>query len=331
MIPSFNLPGFGSKTKAECNTVTYADHCPDCHETDPKYYHCFNWQCPECLHWTAARAGRRAAERIIGSHAALCDTGVYPGHVNHVVLSVPACEYDGFDEEVMKSKAVEYAKQIGLSGGAIVFHPYRLKERIKKRIRRVMKAQCLEGGDWDAVHVNLLGFNSWRRYVKFSPHYHIVGSFKLKEKSNDFVRRTGWVYSNISMKKRHRAEGYEDVRRILTYVLTHHATAPRRHNVTYFGDFSYSKINTKTWKEIDLKKCPNCSAQMYRVPVWSEKTVKEIRSGVRKVELDESNSKSRTITIRHFYTVRTKQANLDVFCSESPPARARTARLDVLA
>jgi hypothetical protein len=66
---------------------------------------------------------------------------------------------------------------------------------------------------------------------------------------------------------------------------------------------------------------------MYRVPIWSEKRVKEIRAGVCKVELDESHSKSRLVTIRHFYAVRTQQADLDAFCSDSPPARARSARL----
>lgn len=319
MTPEFDLPGFGSKTKAECNTVTYADYCPECHEVEPKFYHCNNWQCPECLHWTAARAGRRVAERLIGSHAALCDTGTYPGHVNHVMLSVPVSEYDGFDETEMKKLAVKYAKQIGISGGAIAFHPYRIKGDLKKPIRLAMKAQGLEGGDWVGVHANVLGFKSWRDYAVFSPHFHVVGYFKLKEQSDAFIRRTGWVYKNVSMSERHHAEGFEDVRRIFTYILTHHSIAPRRHNVTYFGNASYSKIETKTWKETQLKKCPDCSAQMFRIPVWSEKRVKEIRSGVCKVELDESNSMSRVITVRHFYTVRTRQAGLEAFCSDSPP------------
>lgn len=34
---------------------------------------------------------------------------------------------------------------------------------------------------------------------------------------------------------------------------------------------------------------------------------------------------------RHFYTVRTKQVDLDAFCSDSPPARAHSARLVVSA
>lgn len=318
----FNLPGFGSKTKPECNTVTYADYCPDCHQVEPKYYHCFNWECPECLHWTASRAAKRIAERIIGCHAALCDTGIYPGHINHLTFSPPAFEYDGFDLDKMKKKAIEYAKAVGVSGGAIAFHPYRIKGDLKKPIRRAMKAMGLEGGDWDGVHANVLGLKSWRDYAYFSPHFHIVGYFKLKEQSDDFIRRTGWVYKNISMSERHHAENKDGVCRIFAYVLTHHAIEKRRHNVTYFGDAYYSKFETKTWKEIELKKCPDCSSQMFRIPVWSEKRVKEIRSGACKVELDECHSKSRLITIRHFYTVRTKQAGLDAFCSESPPVLA---------
>lgn len=317
LLGVFNLPGFGRQTKAECNTVTYADHCPDCRHTDPKYSHCNNWECPTCLHWTAARAAKRIAERLLGCHAALCDTGVYPGHVNHFTFSPPISEYGNFDLDKMKKMAVKYAKQVGISGGSIAFHPYRIKGDLKKRIRRAMKAMGLEGGDWVGVHANVLGLKSWRDYVYFSPHFHIVGYFKLKEQSNDFIRRTGWVYKNISMSERHRAEGYGDVCRIFAYILTHHAIEKRRHSVTYFGDAYYSKFETKTWKEIELKKCPDCSAQMYRVPVWSEKRVKEIRSGAFKVEIDESYSKSRLITIRHFYTVKTHQSSIEKFCGDS--------------
>lgn len=180
LIPEFNLPGFGSKTKHECNTVTYADYCPDCHEVDPKYYHCNNWNCPDCLHWTATRAAKRIAERIIGSHAALCDTGTYPGHVNHFTFSPPAWVYDNFDLDKMKKLVIKYAKQVGISGGAIAFHPYRIKGNLKKPIRRAMKAMGLEGGEWDGVHANVLGLESWRDYAYFSPHFHIVVTSSLK-------------------------------------------------------------------------------------------------------------------------------------------------------
>lgn len=329
MIPEFNLPGFGKKTKAECNTVTYADYCPDCRQTDPKYYHCNNWECPVCLHWTAARAALRIAERLLLCLIALCAFGTYPGHINHFVLSVPASEYDNFDLDKMKKQAVKYAKQIGISGGAIAFHPYRVIEDLKKPIRRAMKARGLDGGDWVGIHANVLGLGSWREYVVFSPHFHIVGYFKLKEKSNDFVRRTGWVYKNISVAEHRYAENQEGVRRIFAYALTHHAIAKGKHNVTYFGNASYNKFETDVWKEIQAKSCPDCSAQMFRVPVWSERTLKEIRSGALKVDLT-GLKKSRRIVIHRYYRVRTRQTDLDAFCSMGPPGPpARSARLDV--
>lgn len=86
-----------------------------------------------------------------------------------------------------------------------------------------MKAQGLEGGDWTGVHANVLGFEPWCDYAYFSPHYHIVGCFRLKEQSDMFIRRTGWVYKNVSMSECHHAENQEGVRRIFAYVLTHHS------------------------------------------------------------------------------------------------------------
>ncbi|HEY9758841.1 MAG TPA: hypothetical protein V6C97_26975 [Oculatellaceae cyanobacterium] len=308
MIPEFNLPGFGSKTKAECNTVTYADYCPDCHQVEPKFYHCFNWECPECLPWTSSRAARRVAERLSGCHAALHAAGGSPGNINHVMLSVPASEYDGFDLDKMWGKAKDYAKQIGFSGGAIAFHPCRIKggRAGEKRILRAMKIQGLKGGSWVGVHADVLGLDDWRDYAVFSPHFHIVGYFKLKEQSDEFYHRTGWTYKNITWSKRHRAEGHKDIRRIFAYVLTHHAVVPGKQNVRYFGNISYNKMFTKTWKETELKACPDCSEQMYRIPVKSADEVKKIRSGVCRVELDESHKMSRLITVRHFYIVRAR-------------------------
>lgn len=313
------VAGFGSVTNPLCNTVTSADYCPDCHKVDVRHYHCKNWECPVCYPWTAARAGKRAADRLNGAFWAWRSIGKHPGNMNHFMLSVPASEYVGFDPGKGRTKAVALAKQIGVSGGSIVYHERRIKKEFKRLIGDAMRALGLEGGLWAGVHADVLRLPSVDDYTVFSPHYHIVGFFRLKEKSNEFFKRTGWTYKNISWAKRHRVESKEDVKKIVTYQLTHHAVSVGKHAVTYFGTASYNKVTKKTYKEKQLKTCLRCSGQMYQVPVWSERQLIEMKAGEYRYTVDEDSIRSRLVTVHTYYTVRTSQALIDKSLDCSPP------------
>lgn len=319
MTQEYNLPGFGSRTKESCNTVTSADYCPDCHRVDARFYHCNNWECPECYHWTAAKAARRIADRVYGCYLAWRSFGKNLGYVNHFEFSVPESEYEGFDKDSNKAKAVAYAKDVGVSGGAVAFHPYRIKKELQRPVRLAMEAAGMKGGSWDGIHSDVLGLGDWRNYAVFGPHFHIVGYFSMKEKSNEFQKRTGWVYKNISWSKRHHAEDKDAVRRIFSYLLTHHSVSKGKQNVTYFGTASYSKVSKKSYKEKELKKCPDCSGQMYQIAIWTEERIEQIRAGTHKVVLDEFNPKSRCVVVHNFYTVRTSQATIETYYSDDDP------------
>ena len=98
---------------------------------------------------------------------------------------------------------------------------------------------------------------------EFSPHWHIVGYFKLKERSDHFYERTGWTYKNISWEKYHEALDKDSARRTIAYLCTHHRYQKGRQSVTYFGVAAPNKVTCEMTKEmkvakIDYNLCRKC-------------------------------------------------------------------------
>lgn len=324
-LKTYVLPGYGSKTKEECNTVTSADYCPSCHRTVGHYYHCKNFHCPECYRAAAYQAAVRAADRLAGCHKAWRAIGKNLGYTNHIELSVPESEYQDFDKKKMIARAIKNANGIGISGGGLNFHAYRIKREYKRPIQRAISAAKKKMGSWEAIHENILGLPSVSDYLVFSPHFHIVGYFKMKQKSNEFYKETGWTYKNISWSKGRGSENQEGVTKIFAYLLTHHAINPevegrkgRSEAIHYFGAASKNKVSRETWKEKQDKKC-TCGEQMYRIAIWSEERIQQIQEGLHKIELDEFNPKSKITIVHNKYRVRTFQATVETqFKDDSP-------------
>ncbi|MGE5456893.1 MAG: hypothetical protein ACM3RX_00915 [Methanococcaceae archaeon] len=313
LLLHFLLPGTGEKTKEECNTITHADYCPDCHNVEPHYYHCKNFLCPECYKWAAWQAATKAADYLYGCAKAWRAIGLQTGFVNHIELSVPESQYEEFDEKKTYAKAIRYAVSIGIFGGGMVFHAFRIKEEYQRPIQQALSALGKKMGSWEAaIHHNILGLPSVAGYLYFSPHYHVVGHFKLKEKSSKFYKKSGWTYTNISIKKHRGCESQKAVKNIYSYLLTHHAHKPGKQSIHYFGICAKNKVQREIWKTKEDKKCI-CGGQMYRIAIWTEERVEQIRRGEWKIELDDFNPKSKKIIVHNFYRVRTTQTEISTF------------------
>lgn len=321
----FDLPGYGHKTKEICNTVTSADYCPSCHRTVGLYYHCKKFQCPECYKSAAYQAATRAADYLLGCHTAWRAFGKNLGYVNHIELSVPVEQYQDFNEKKMTEKAIKYSKKIGISGGGLLFHPYRVKKEYRRPIQQAVKAAGKKMGTWDAIKENVLSLPSHFDYLVFSPHFHVVGYFKMAQRSNEFYKETGWTYKNISWSKGRGSENTAGVTKIFSYLLTHHAIHPAtelgkkgKQAVHYFGTASKNKVSKETWKEKQYKKC-TCGEQMYRIAIWSEERIQQIQEGAIKIELDDFIKKSKMIIVHNRYKVRTSQASIVTSFEDNPP------------
>jgi hypothetical protein len=259
MIPSFRIPGTLHKTSDDCNQIVAVEYCKDCCKTEARFYHCNNWDCPECYFHTAVRAAHRVEDRLLGVQAAFSKVGKFPGKIMHITFSIPESEYEDFDLGENWKKCIKYASMIGVNGGSVVFHPFRIKSEYRKKLFDAVKSMGLKGGLWSGIHSNVLNLDSWDCYVYFAPHFHVLGYYpKIVMKSNVFNDLTGWVYKAIGV-------GNErSVYRTARYLFTHTAV-PEGHKqaVHYFGVASYSKTSSDTIKTKDFKKCPSCGSENY--------------------------------------------------------------------
>lgn len=330
----YELPGFGVQHSDRCNQPNFIEYCPDCHHTDLHSYHCNRWDCPVCYPWTANKRARESADRLYGVMRAWQATGADIGFFNHVVMSPPASAYEDFDEKKAAKDVRKYCKEIGLSGGALIFHPYRIDEEIEMIFHDLRVSGELKVNNWIAVHQNILKgsfisgreIRSWRDYVYFSPHWHIVGFFKLKERSNVFYERTGWTYKNVSWEKYHEALDKAGARRTIAYLCTHHRYQKGKQSLTYFGKAAPNQVSRTTTIDFKVSKCPVCSVDikqmdldgnvvadlsrgdLYRLPVHSAKDAEHLIDNIKlgRFQFDPKNyNKCWYPVVHRFYTVRT--------------------------
>lgn len=314
LLPEYRIPGTGDKTSEDCNKVVSAEYCKACGKVEPRFHHCNNWDCPECHIWTAARAAHRVEERLLGVSRAYAAVGKYPGRIHHIILSVPLSEYEDFDLEKCYKKAYKYAEMIGISGGAVVFHAYRIRDEYDKPLIEAVKEAGFQGGKWAGVHEDILKLGSWKAYVVYGLHFHVLGYYpKIVMRSNVFHSLTGWTYKAVNVTKK------RDVFQTARYLLTHHAVIDGKQAVRYFGIAAYNKTSVKILKSKDFKKCPKCGSEDYFLVPCSERRYHQFSEGIQlldgKFQRVKPSDEELIVHVRHvkivrFYTVRTKQAEL---------------------
>lgn len=312
-MPEFRIPGTQAKTSEYCNTVVGAEYCRDCGKAEARFYHCNNWDCPECYFYTASRAAHRVESRLMGVQLAYANYGKHPGKIMHITFSVPESDYEGFDLDAYYKKCIKHADMIGVLGGAVVFHPYRIKSDLRKPVYDAVKTLCLKGGLWSGIHSDVLHLGNWKEYVYFAPHFHVLGYYpKIVMKSNVFHDLTGWVYKAIGVSQQ------RNVYRTARYLLTHTAV-PEGHKqaVHYFGIASNSKTTVESIKIKEFKKCPECGSENYYLINCGEYRFSRFLEGV-KPEEDEFFVHVRLIKTVKKYSVIWKNAALSTFSGGVP-------------
>lgn len=255
------IPGVGPVTSAQCGTVRGAHRCsnPDCGHAELKYYQCHNYECPVCYRSAAHQAGLRIEDRLQGVTSELRRYGVHTGRPVHVVMSPPPGQMHVTDDmpAVRRGQVYKYCQEIGMIGGVVVFHPYRIIPEIKQELRYYNEKDNPETF-WKLVHQDILKLGSWKDYVYWSPHFHIIGYFPdIKEKSDDFESRTGWIYKNL--------KATDSICRSVSYLLTHHAYRPGATGYTYFGHYAYNRAKPVSSQHVlELVHCERCGSVMHK-------------------------------------------------------------------
>lgn len=299
--PLTAIPGTGNQTKPDCGTFRTAFACTkDASHFMQKVPHkCFNLSCPVCFSAALTRASTRIAQKFRGYRARVdtLDLDVNPElayhhramakHLNHFVLSPPVGKYA---ENTVCKKIVAASRRIaalvGIEAGMMALHPWRIKDEIKPRLGRRCKKVELMAEDtkekkfWALIREDALGLGSWREYIRWSPHVHILGYGYLPpqetpEEKTAFKKLTkGWFVKKIK-----RGSGYDieqpalidcfngqevedPISAVAYYILSHAAYRPGHNLYSYLGFFNPSKLR-KDGKSKNNKVpvvCPKCNS-----------------------------------------------------------------------
>jgi len=228
------LPGFGLPTK-QCQRYVPRGVCEAGHIQLARSS-CELRRCPD--HWrewatrgTESAVARLAAYREAQSHA-------WDKRMVHVVLS-PEWGERVTERRLWqrRSEAQQIAKDVGMRGGYMVVHPYRLTSELNELFRTAKDhglpgdykkwrfARELTGGRWDHL----------KKYLSVHPHYHVIGPAR----SVDVDGVDGWVVKKLSTLPRHELEDpepYEATARVAWYQRSHAAHQAGRHSASWFGE-----------------------------------------------------------------------------------------------
>jgi hypothetical protein len=144
--------------------------------------------------------------------------------------------YDGYQ------RAYELAQKQGIRGGVVIGHGFRIEDKTKERYRR----EGPDMGAWEWIQTELSG--SWRDYVYWSPHWHIIGLCRDLDE-NKPAQQGGWNITRIrSLDGMYGAtdeNAIEDMARAVGYILDHatYESGTSKDCVRWFGELSTSKFS----------------------------------------------------------------------------------------
>jgi hypothetical protein len=226
--------------------------------------------CPACYVKFAKRLAGRVSDRVIGFQS------VYPElPLNHVIFSPPQDRKYKDLKSAMADVTRIFLTNGGI-GGVFWYHPYRLKDNIQNKLRRVRRQLEEKHKDdedykapvfWKLAHDDALKIGSLGEYVEYGPHFHGIASgyYPNNEKTDRhpngqfFAETGGWTYK----KKMRVLKTENDFAGLAYYLTTHAAWEWTKHSVRYVGAMGYASL-AKDDMTIRMEKllCPVCKAPL---------------------------------------------------------------------
>jgi hypothetical protein len=234
-VTAWQLPGQGDRG-AGCGEWYPDAVCETCGEPRFASRVCGARSCPDCWGVWAKESGVRATVRVQAYR--YTQPNDWNRQVAHAIVSPPEGEVRTEREYWEgRSEAAEMARSKGWRGFAVIPHPYRVTEEGKERFR----AEDPEYGIWVWLRNDVEGMS---RYLKWSPHYHIVGATGADmEPAKDSDE---WVYhfrrSVESFDGVRDADSHEDVYGLFRYLLSHTGfpAESTKQTTTWYGDLANS-------------------------------------------------------------------------------------------
>ena len=169
---------------------------------------CGRVQCPNCYEWWISERVFETSVKIMAYSRAFKKLPLAISVSEHPDT---VTEYTWQDYQKSFRRMYRRMKKRGIDGGYRVFHPYRVKDSIKKELVSIGVING-SGGYWKAIRNNALNLGSWYDYIKLAPHLHVIGFSDWVEECTD----TDIVIKNYST-----LDTVSDVVGHIRYLLTH--------------------------------------------------------------------------------------------------------------
>lgn len=205
------LPGQGDRPLGCGEPVILG--CNECGQVHEIISRCNKRECPECWRTWAHKLATRSGLRMwSGSQFKM--KGRHGYRILHIVVSFPHG-----DVKLLRQRVRTIAKDRGINGGLIIFHPFRKDD----------DQQFVPDG---YVHFHIIGL---------APGHVTTGAY-----GEDYV------FKVIRDGRRGDFRGYQkpnEVNATIYYLLTHCGIIGGMHSLTWFGCLSYNQFNNETWEK----------------------------------------------------------------------------------
>jgi hypothetical protein len=272
-------------TDEECGKIFRKIQCsqnPEHHKTF-RHVHCNDPGCPICYTKFAGRMADRITERVMGFKSVYKDDygeedvtlwdalkqKYYtqrrkkrgPNSLYHLIFWPERREgrpYAGLTEAFKDANRL--MKNMGVTGAAIEYHPYRIKAELKPYLRRYRTIKGLNGraGFWKLAHDDVLNLGGIENYLVSGPHFHGPATGYLVNAKEYSEKHGGAGY-----KKKRYLDSEKSVHEVAYYISTHAGREWCKSSVRYFGNMSYRMLaREKVKEEIKNIRCPVCSSKL---------------------------------------------------------------------
>lgn len=280
----FTIPGMGDPGNSCCSVDNerIAEFSEDLTKLRTHRIVCRRVECPSCYRlWIKSRALEISlaleiasffrGERPYSMVASIRPNEMYINkwtwkNVNHSLFN----------------RAYRRGNNVGIDGGFVFFHPFRVRKKIKKKLRsyrsqlsgREFELSDGDVGFWRMIRKDVLGLGDFYDYVKVGPHIHgICFGDPKNHNDRDFFIGIQRENSKNARSRVLRLETTQDVVGKVMYVLTHCGVStldkiiqPTRR----YGNMYDYQVNQNDDNSFTLMKVPdNCFYLMYD-PVWRD-------------------------------------------------------------
>lgn len=205
------------------------------HKPYYKHEYCNDPLCPTCYTKFTYRIADAVVDRVMGYRS------VYGFDPNYHLVFWPTIDVGYSSLKMAFADASTMLKAMGATMAVVWYHPYGMKEEIKKALRRYKNENDLpaNNGFWELARKDVLCLGGLEHYIEYRPHFHAVASGYLLD-SKEYAKLGLGGY-----KKVRRLDTVADLERVAYYITTHACYEPTKSTVRYFGKISYSKLGKK--------------------------------------------------------------------------------------